>query len=61
MDRFVREHIDGIGDGLSIAVGILDSARNLSEAKERVKAELINARRAKDLANMDLIRRLMSA
>ena len=58
MNRFDREHVDGIGDGLSIAIGILESCGSIGEARERVKEKLVEARRAKDLDNLDLIRRV---
>ena len=61
MNRFDREHVDGIGDGLSIAIGILESCGSIAEARERVKEKLIEARRAKDLDNLDLLSRLTSA
>lgn len=61
MNRFDREHVDGIGDGLSIAIGILESCASVMEARERVKEKLVEARRAKDLDNLDLIRRVSGA
>ena len=58
MNRFDREHVDGIGDGLSIAMGILEASTSIAEARERVREKLLEARRAKDLDNLDLIRRV---
>ncbi len=47
MDRLEREHMDGLGDGLGMALGIMRKARNLDEATDRVRAELDRAREAK--------------
>lgn len=55
MNRFEREHVDGIGDGLSIAVGILEKAGTYAEARARVTLALRRAREAKDRDNLRLI------
>jgi hypothetical protein len=56
MNKFDREHIDGIGDGLSIAMGILEASRDLEEGKSRIRNALIEARHAKDLDTMERLR-----
>ncbi len=61
MNRFDREHVDGIGDGLSIAIGILTRASSLAEAREAVRAALVTAREAKDRANLAELKELASA
>ena len=60
MNRFDREHVDGIGDGLSIAIGILTRASSLAEAREAVRSALVTAREAKDRANLSELRELAS-
>ena len=56
MNKFDREHIDGIGDGLSIAMGILEASRTMEEGKSRVRNALLEARHAKDLDTMERLR-----
>lgn len=52
MNRFDREHVDGIGDGLSIALKIIQSSLDLAEAGNRVTSALLLAREAKDRDNV---------
>ena len=61
MNRFEREHVDGIGDGLSMALGILDRAKSVHEAREGIVAELKRAREAKDRDNARMVRELIGA
>lgn len=60
MNKFDREHVDGIGDGLSIAMGILEASRSLEEGKSRVRDALVEARHAKDLDTMERLRAVSS-
>ena len=60
MDPLDRQHVDGVGDGLSIAIGILDRAQSLAEAREAVRTTLVTARQAKDRANLLRLRELAS-
>lgn len=60
MNRFDREHVDGIGDGLSIALGVLRRARTLEQARESVTRALVVAREAKDRHNLLEIMELAS-
>ena len=54
----LREHIDGIGDGLSIALGIVERASSLADARRKVTTELRRARAAKDSDNCRIISEL---
>ena len=58
LNRFEREHVDGLGDGLSIALGIVTSSKDLREANNRVLAALRLAREAKDRENLAQLREL---
>ena len=60
MNRFEREHLDGIGDGLSIAIGILTRAADLTQATDAIRSALLTAREAKDRANLAELRELAS-
>lgn len=60
MNRFDREHVDGVGDGLSIALGITQRAATLAEAREAIRATLITAREAKDRHNLRELTELTS-
>lgn len=57
----LREHIDGIGDGLSIALRIAETSRSLREATLRIEEELLAARRAKDLDNVATIQGIIAS
>ncbi|MDE1821557.1 MAG: hypothetical protein KGI98_12020 [Euryarchaeota archaeon] len=48
MDRFDRVHLDGVGDGLSIALGLAKKARSAMDATRAIERVLLNARAAKD-------------
>ena len=48
MNRFDRTHLDGVGDGLSIALGLAQKARTASEAASFIERVLLRARAAKD-------------
>jgi hypothetical protein len=61
MNKFDREHVDGIGDGLSIAMSILEASTTLGEAKTRIRDALLEARHAKDLDTMERLRAAASA
>lgn len=61
LDASEREHVDGIGDGLSIAVGIVRSSKTLTEANNRITAALVRAREAKDRDNLAKLRELTAA
>lgn len=61
LNKFEREHVDGLGDGLSIALGIVGSSRDLREANNRVLATLKLAREAKDRENLAQLRELADA
>jgi|HubBroStandDraft_1064217.scaffolds.fasta_scaffold42355_2 hypothetical protein len=61
MNRFEREHVDGIGDGLSMAMGILERADSLEAARGMVRGELLRAREAKDRDNARALRELTAA
>ncbi len=61
MDRLDREHVDGIGDGLSIALGIAQDAESLEEAREAIRGSLLKARLAKDRHNLEELTELASA
>ena len=54
----LREHIDGIGDGLSIALGIAERASSIEEARKRITVELRRARAAKDSDNRRILSEL---
>lgn len=58
MNRFDREHVDGTGDGLSIALGILQRCSTLKDAEARITAALRRAREAKDRDTLRLIAEL---
>ncbi len=60
MNRFDREHIDGIGDGLSIALGAIRKAASLEEARAAIACALMRAREAKDRHNLVEITELAS-
>ena len=60
MNRFDKEHVDGIGDGLSIALGIIRRAKDLREANNAVLHALTLAREAKDRHNLEEIKALAS-
>ncbi len=60
MNRFEHEHTDGIGDGLSMALGILQKSRNLEEAQEAVIRTLRLAREAKDRSNLRALTEMVS-
>ncbi len=61
LNKFEREHVDGLGDGLSIAIGIVRSSRTLTEANNRITAALVQAREAKDRENLAQLRELTGA
>jgi hypothetical protein len=61
MNRFEREHTDGLGDGLSMAMGILERATSLDEARGMVRSELLRAREAKDRDNAQRLRDLTAS
>ena len=61
MNRFDREHVDGIGDGLSLALGIAQGAKTLEEATEAIRDSLLKARLAKDRHNLEELTELTSA
>jgi hypothetical protein len=61
MNKFDREHVDGIGDGLSIAMSILETSNTLGEARTRIRDALLEARHAKDLDTMERLRVASSA
>lgn len=54
-----RAHVDGIGDGLSMALGIIENATDLKQARDRVIAELRRARAAKNRDNCRLLEHLI--
>lgn len=60
MNRFDREHVDGIGDGLSIALGAVQSAKTLGEARDAIRDLLLKARLAKDRHNLRELTELAS-
>lgn len=47
MNRFDRTHVDGVGDGLNMALTILERSGSLPEARERATNELRRAREAR--------------
>ncbi len=61
MNRFDREHVDGIGDGLSIALGIVRVAKTIEEARGAIRDILVKARLAKDRHNLEQLTELASA
>ncbi len=61
MNRFDREHIDGLGDGLSLSLGILTKARSLDEARAAVRDALLLAREAKDRDNLRALTEMVSS
>ncbi len=58
MEPRLREHIDGIGDGLSIALGIVERASSIEESRQKILMELRRARAAKDRDNCRLLEEL---
>lgn len=60
MNRFDREHVDGIGDGLSIAYGVAQKAASLEEAREAILSALRTAREVKDRHNLAELTELAS-
>lgn len=61
MNRFDREHIAGVREGLSMALGILDRVDSLPVAKQLVSSELRRAAEAVDRDNARQIRELVGA
>ena len=61
VNRFDREHVDGIGDGLSLALGIAQEAKTLEEARDAIRDSLLKARLAKDRHNLEELTELASA
>lgn len=58
MNRFEREHVEGLRGGLSIAVRIMETSHDMDEAMRRARSQLREARLALDLDNIDIMRRL---
>lgn len=60
MNRFDREHVDGIGDGLSIALGIVRAAKTPNDAERGVLGALSLAREAKDRDNLARLKEMVT-
>jgi hypothetical protein len=61
MDRFERERVDGLEDGLSIALGIVRSSRNVDGARAGIERALTLAREAKDRDNLARLKEMVNA
>lgn len=58
MNRFEREHVDGIRDGLNIALGAIRGAKDLPELQEKLYEALDLAREAINRENLQQLREL---